>query len=233
MKSWFQQIPSGLVTILAILAGLAVFYWLGQRDANATRDVDVWRASSEAVLKMGKAHRARVDSLEGSERAQAALALRLRHERDAARQEVAQARRRRDSLRLVAAAEDLRELAPKLQLIARGPDLFETDSAGVRFLGALRVEAIGSRDIIAGLELSEAKADSTILAYVEAARIGLEVRNLLKARVDTLEIQLDVGLAVTDCKFLLLFNCPSRTTVFIVGSVLGAATVGVVVAVTK
>lgn len=231
MNPFKEAAPWARIVTLIVL-GTVIIFGIGRWDQRIAAQDAVLVAQTKAILATSRTARMWRDSLRGVED--------LVRERDA--QLAAAAARHRSELARLAEVDQveveqlartpLDDLLPSLRMRPiRPPDagdpqpriVYATDSAGVRFLSGRMLR-------LAQLERAAAPLDS--LVDTQAARIRLLAAGLAaaslrgdssEARLAIMEPLLERHLKRLECRILWLVPCPSRTTAFVLGAVVGGA----------
>ena len=204
---------------LLLLGGAAALYILGRWDQGISEREALHRAAVSGVLKQGPAWRARTDSLRTVQKAAEGRAARLARDRDRWADSARSVTRTLAADSASAASGPLDSLLARLQLMRVAEDAFQTDSAGVRFLADLAVEADRGRLLIpildARLQLETARGAELEIALAAAAARA----DTAEARVGVLEPLLAESQRLHRCRIAGLLPCPSRGLSYVLGGV--------------
>jgi len=226
----FKEVAPWARIATLIILGMVVIYALGHWDRRISQADALLIQQTKALLKTSKTARIWRDSLRGVEQ--------LVRERDA--ELAATAARHRAELRRLTQVEQvevaelastpLDSLLPPLRMRAiQLPDpepriVYATDSAGVRFLSARMLRLVQSTR--RGVQLdSLVGTQAARLRLLEAGLAAASLRgDSSEARLAIAEPLLEQHLKRLQCRILWLVPCPTRTTSFVIGAVIGAGT---------
>jgi hypothetical protein len=212
-----------------ILIGVVALYALGRWDASVDARWTAWRDHVDRQLETVKDFRARQDSLkreqEKAEARVAALDVQLADQRRALSE--LEGMIARDSA--ASADAEIVELLPRLHLkpvLGINPgtlsEYFATDSAGVRFLEGLRMDALQA-PLVPMLRKKVRTVRQQLTETQRALLLAGERADSADARVIILEGLLEEGRRLSECHIdpFELIPCPSRGMMFIGGAVAG------------
>jgi hypothetical protein len=212
LKRLSGWLAAGIMAL--VLVAVAVRLW----DGEMTEREALHQAQVRSVLATSHTWQARVDSLRVQERAARARGARLADELAAARAELASLR---DSFVVEArrASEaPVQGVAEALGLVATGPSQWIVDSAGVRRLEQLRLEADRGRIIIPLLERQVDLMARQITALQEAEAAASARADSAEYRVHVLQPLLEEAEKLRQCRIIGLIRCPSRQLSFLAGA---------------
>lgn len=213
--------------VALVVLGLAVIYLLGRWDSSIDTALAAYNKTVDLALDQTRDYRAWRDSMLAEQAAREAEA--AERDRTIARQGSAIARMRdriaEDST--VSARSSVAELLEGLHLRPIHRGTYGTDSAGVRFLEGLRLQALK-----APLVDSLIAQRDTLKSQIETVREALGIANTradsADAWHDRLTGLLEEGQKVRGCRIAGFIPCPSRPVIFVGGLVIGGTTVAII-----
>jgi len=212
-----QAVPKSRLPILLIIIGAIAIYLIGRWDNGISEAQRQHQANVSQALEAGKRYRILQDSLrihiEQLDARDSSLSADLTRSRQRVQELVRSSAEALDTAQI----GPLHSLLPPLKLVQVAPNIFRTDSLGVRHLAILRVEAERGTLLVPQLQGQIAILSNRVSVMQERIDLtdqGLEAAEL---RVVELEDLLEEGQRLSQCKIMGLISCPSRTASFLGG----------------
>lgn len=211
----------GLIVILLVVtlvAGVGA-YLLGRRDGGLNAEAAAALQQARVVLEATAPYQDAINALAAQLDSAAVRESQLNETVTRYRGSLAALRVSQRTHTLPADTGEVAGLARDLALSPTADGRWATDSIGVRSLSRL---AWRSEVLLPQVEAFAASLDSLVSETRIKASLWEERAGLAETRVVVLEAALGDLVEARTCRFV-FWNCPSRTTVFVVGGVLGLA----------